>query len=347
MSTDRPPHPVSAVLHLQFSDFRIDVETNSLRLASRLQSYFADYLARDHGQSDARLRAVVGKPEFDASAMQIWSRPATPSRLPKESYRDDGEVRRIYKNRTGVLISLSPEGASIVGDLDEHANQVVNLVGTLFGLSLLEHGYVMVHASAVVSESDGHALIFLGNSGSGKSSLALQMIERGGYAFLSNDRVLMRADPEGVTIAGLPKKPRVNPGTLLASPALSRLVPRPRRRVYEQLPREELWRLEEKTDVDVEHELGARSRLTASLGRVFSLEWRPAGEGLQQCDLEPDGALAALESTAKDFGPYDLRVGRRDASPEFRRIIERVPFVRVTGRANPAALADVLAGKMH
>ncbi|MGT4071513.1 UNVERIFIED_CONTAM: hypothetical protein I5919_22315, partial [Aeromonas hydrophila] len=91
------------------------------------------------------------------------------------------------------------------------------------------------HASAVVDAEDGRALVFLGNSGSGKSSLALQLIERGGYEFLSNDRVLMRADRHGVLVAGLPKKPRVNPGTLLASASLSRLLPRPRRRAYEQL----------------------------------------------------------------------------------------------------------------
>lgn len=332
-------YPVSATLHLQFADYRIDVETNSLRLAGRLQSYFSGYLALEHAQADVHLQAVVGEPDYDASKMEVWSRPSTPNRLPKESYHEDGGIRHILKNRTGVLISLSDEGASIIGALEENANQVINLIGTLFGLSLLTQGYAMVHASAIVDKTNGEALVFLGNSGSGKSSLALQLIERGGYDFLSNDRVLMRAEKDIVWVAGLPKKPRVNPGTLLASASLSKLVPRPRRRVYEQLPREELWQLEEKTDVDVERELGAHSRLTARLGRVFSLEWRPSGEGFTQRKLDAAGAVAAMQVTAKDFGPYDLSGSERDALPELQRIAGMVPFVALGGRADPKGFA--------
>jgi HprK-related kinase B len=336
--------PVSATLHLQFADFRIDVETNSLRLASRLQSYFRAHLAREPRASDAQLRAIVGNPEYDGAFMQVWSRPSAPGRVPKESYQDAGGVRQILKNRTGVLITLSDDRVSISGDLEAHANQVINLVGTLFGLSLLDRGYVMVHASAVVDAGSGQALVFLGNSGSGKSSLALQLIERGGYDFLSNDRVLMRSEGDGVRIFGLPKKPRVNPGTLLSSAALSRLVPRPRRRIYEQLPRDELWRLEEKTDVDVERELGARTHLTAPLGVVYSLEWRVGGHGLDQRELDADAALDALQATAKDFGPYDLSAAGRDQSIEFRRIASRARFIGVSGKADPAGFAELLAG---
>ncbi len=340
----RAQPPVSATLRLQFAGYRIDVETNSLRLAARLQSYFAAYLATTPGEANARLAAISGTPEYDASKMQVWARPSTRHRAPKESYYDECGVRRILKNRTGVLIELGLQGTSIIGALEEHANQVVNLIGTLFGLSLLDAGYVMVHASAVVGQHDGAARVFLGNSGSGKSSLALQLIERGGFDFLSNDRVLLRAERGVVTAAGLPKKPRVNPGTLLASPSLSRLVPRPRRRIYEQLPREELWQLEEKTDVDVEHELGARWRLLAPLGRVYSLEWRPGGTGFEERQLDGAGALRALLATAKDFGPYDMRPSERDPRRQFRRIASIVPFAAIQGRADPTAFAATFTG---
>ena len=331
---------VSATLRLQFGEYRIDVESNSLRLAARFQTYFKRYLAVKPGAADARLNAVVGTPEYDAGKMQVWSRPSTPNRTPKESYYDSRGKRYILKNRTRVLIALGPGTASITGALEENANQVINLIGTMFGLSLLDQGYAMVHASSVVERlGGGKASVFLGNSGSGKSSLALQIIEQGGFDFLSNDRVLMRADKDGVQVFGLPKKPRVNPGTLMSSASLSRLVARPRRRIYEQLPREELWQLEEKTDVDVEQELGAGSRLSARLGRVYALEWRPGGEGLGERELDPDGAFAALRVTMKDFGPYDLRAGERDPLPQLRRIARMVPFAAVTGRADPKGFA--------
>jgi len=336
--------PVSATLRLAFPGYRIDVETNSLRLAARLQSYFGAYLATTPGAPNARLIAIAGAPRYDASKMKVWARPATPFRAPKESFYDERGVRRILKNRTGVLIELGPQGLSISGSLEEHANQVINLIGTMFGLSLLDAGYVMVHASAVVSRDDGTARAFLGNSGSGKSSLALQLIERGGFDFLSNDRVLLRAEKGVVTAAGLPKKPRVNPGTLLASPSLVRLVPPPRRRIYQQLPPEELWQLEEKTDVDVEHELGARWRLAAPLSCIYSLEWRPGGVGLDQRELDATGALQALLATAKDFGPYDSKLSERDPLPHFRQIARRVPFVALRGRADPRGFAAGFTG---
>lgn len=337
-----PLFPASATLRLDLAGFRIDIETNSLRLASRLQSYFAGFLAVRPHEPDVRLRAVVGEPSYDPARMQPWPRPAASSRAPKESWYDASSARYILKNRTGLVITLRVDEITVTGALDEHANQVVNLISTLFGLSLIERGCVMVHASAVVDPRSGRALVFLGNSGSGKSSLALQLVERGGFEFLSNDRVLMRVQGEGVAVFGLPQKPRVNPGTLLASDALSRLLPRSRRRIYERLPKEELWRIEEKTDVDVEREFGARTRLTAPLARVYSLEWRPGGEGLAQRALDAAGALRALEATAKDFGPYDRRGPSRDPAPEFRRIARRVPFIAVSGHADPRALAGVL-----
>ena len=219
-------------------------------------------------------------------------------------------------------------------------NQVVNLIGTLFGLSLIRRGYVMLHASAVADAGTGEAIAFLGNSGSGKSSLALQLVERGGYDFLSNDRIFLKAIDDGVTIVGLPKKPRVNPGTLLASAALSRLVVGSRRHAYEQLPADELWHLEEKTDIDVEDHLGARSKISARLGHVYSLEWRRSDEGLRQESLDVDGAMAAMRVTSKDYGPYDRRDPGGPVEAEMERIARLVPFMRITGKADPRGLAE-------
>ena len=190
---------------------------------------------------------------------------------------------------------------------------------------------------------DGDAIVFLGNSGSGKSSLALQLIEHGGYEFLSNDRVLMRAQKDRIVRRRTAEEAAREPGHAAGQRVASRLVPRPRRQVYEQLPREELWQLEEKTDVDVQEHLGARSHLQAPLGRIYSLEWRPGGSGLEQRDLDPEAALAALHVTAKDFGPYDLRGVERDAPRQYGRIARVARFIGVTGRADPQGFAKRFA----
>jgi HprK-related kinase B len=331
----------TARVRLRFLDFRIDIETNSLRAASRLQTYFREYLSFDASPAQVRLHAVRVAPEYDARRMKVWERPAKPDRTPKESYYDREGVRYVLKNRTGILIKLALDrgDASIAGDIDRHLNQVVNLVNTLFGLSLVDRGYAMLHASAVARTGADEALIFLGNSGSGKSSLALQLIERGGYDFVSNDRALLKVERGVVQLVGLPKKPRVNPGTLLASKSLVRLLSARKRPAYEQLSAAELWQLEDKTDVDVRRALGAQSRLSARLARAYSLEWRPSGDGLRIDDLDPAGAFDAMMLTAKDFGPFDVRRDERDMTREFRRIAKTAPFVRVTGKADPKGFA--------
>ena len=70
--------------------------------------------------------------------MRVWENPSKPDRVPKESYHDAGGTRYILKNRTGILIKIHDQGAEIVGDVLRHSNQVVNLIGTLFGLSLVD-----------------------------------------------------------------------------------------------------------------------------------------------------------------------------------------------------------------
>jgi hypothetical protein len=103
------------------------------------------------------LHANRALPEYDESRMKIWERPSQPDRAPKESFYDHRNVRYVLKNRTGMLITLPHDHAAgtaaITGDVDRHLNQVVNLVGTLFGLSLVANGYFMLHASAVAASA--------------------------------------------------------------------------------------------------------------------------------------------------------------------------------------------------
>jgi HprK-related kinase B len=337
--------PVAATLHLKFLDFRIDVETNSLRAASRLQSYFRAYMVAPGAAPNMRLCAMRARPEYDESSLRAWE-PPSGARPAKESYYDRGGVRFILKNRTGMLIKLREAEAAIIGDLDRNLNQTVNLIGTLFGLSLIDRGYAMFHASAVVRHDGDDAMIFLGNSGSGKSSLALQLMERGSFDYVSNDRVLVKVTRRGVHVVGLPKRPRVNPGTLLASSRLSRLLHPSKRPMYADMDIESLWGVEDKHDVDVTRTLGARERLEGRLTVAYSLEWKPAGHGLH---LEPLGAAAALEAmrlTAKDFGPFDLHREARDDLAESRRIARAVRHVRVTGRSDPSLLARRLSPRV-
>lgn len=333
--------PVTARVRLDFLGYRIDVRTNSLRAASYLRSYFRQYLS-SHGAPARTLHAVSGTPQFDAAKMAPWSRSSQVTRAPKESYYDERTVRLILKNRTGMLIRLNREATSITGDVDRHLIQVVNLTATLFGLDMLRRGYVMVHGSAVARTDSEEAFVFLGNSGSGKSSVALQLIERGGWDFVSNDRVLLKVENDGIRVVGLPKKPRVNPGTLLASEQLAHLLPARKRPAYEKLSKSELWGIEDKTDVDVGRALGARERLSAPLARIYSLEWRRDDSGMEIGQMDAAAAVDAMGVTHKDFGVFEINAARRDWTRPRTRIAEVADMWRVTGKADPPRLAAEL-----
>ncbi|SCL44726.1 hypothetical protein GA0070604_0565 [Micromonospora eburnea] len=76
-------------------------------------------------------------------------------------------------------------------------------------------GWVCLHASAATI--DGRGILFVGNSGAGKSSLALAVAAADDGAFLSNDRTMIAISPDAAPRAvAMPGPIRLNGGTLSA-----------------------------------------------------------------------------------------------------------------------------------
>ena len=63
-------------------------------------------------------------------------------------------------------------------------------------------GRFVLHAGAI--ERDGRAVLVLGDSGAGKSTLIFGAIEDG-WSVLADDLVLVRSDPSGPSVSGIPK----------------------------------------------------------------------------------------------------------------------------------------------
>jgi HprK-related kinase B len=228
---------------------------------------------------------------------------------------------------------------SVAGDLHRRFSQLVNAIGTAYGIAMLDRGAAMLHSSAVVRE--GAALAVVGQSGSGKSSVAVRLLEQG-CDFMTNDRLIVERANEGITGHGLPKLPRVNPGTLLAGERTRTLVAEADRKRYRSLSQEELWRLEEKYDLDVRGALGRHWVLSAPLSAAFVLEWRRIEAPLCVERLDAGRALESLRPAAKSFGPFDLSLSERSDSA-LQDLARRVPVYRVTGAADPTGLANRLA----
>jgi hypothetical protein len=97
----------------------------------------------------------------------------------------DGDV--FWLHMPGIMRVIIRGGHSIIAEADgpiEPRDLVVYLLGTAFSVALHQRGRVVVHASAVVVR--GRAMLFCGQSGAGKSTMAALLGQRG-YPLLNDD----------------------------------------------------------------------------------------------------------------------------------------------------------------
>jgi HprK-related kinase B len=326
---------------LHFEDCTVTVEAEDAGIIARLRRYFGDF-AEDPKAGD-RPRTLLRVIEEDPTAPEEGLIPWTEKG--KDAFLDLPTGRFVRKMRTGVTISIQEDFWSSIwtmrGPVNRNFSQVVNMIGNIFGLHLMDRGGAMIHASAV-TDGQGRALAIMAQSGMGKSSVAVRLMEQG-FDFISNDRVILEPPLGAANIIahGLPKLPRVNPGTLLDGENTRVVLDAAKRDRYEALPREELWQVEDKYDLEVDRVLGRRWMLYGELKAALVLNWRHGGEGIRLQKLTPDQALAELRHVRKDFGVFDVRlVSRSDAA--LADTARRVAIYRVTGQADPARLAREL-----
>ena len=92
------------------------------------------------------------------------------------------------------------EGREIIIEPAPQANNddvTLFLFGSVFGAVLHQRGYLVLHASAIATPRG--SVLFMGNSGHGKSTTAAAFIQRG-YRILADDVCAMRIDPSGCPV---------------------------------------------------------------------------------------------------------------------------------------------------
>jgi HprK-related kinase B len=321
----------------------IAVDTDAPRIAERLREYFAPYAAPRTPSDPAMpvVHLIQGEPLFDAAKLRDVPRRLREQGV-KEAFYDADGFRVVVKRRTGVTIYVAEPDHYVVGDLVRNFNQAVNIVMGVYAKAMSRRGYIMLHASAIVGDVDGVA--FASASGFGKSTVALALVERHQH-LVTNDRLFARASAAGlVEMVGVPKKPRVNPGTLLRLPSLSPLVTDEERARYAAMTPEDLWALESKHDVDVDVLYGpGTTRLSGNLRAIFLLRWSPLDRGWNVRTLPAQDRASALEPLLKTAGVYDLAPPPAAAQHELLRgIAQTVDVYDVRGRADVDRLADLV-----
>lgn len=314
------------VTELEIARQRFRVCVDDRRTDRRVRRYFEPFLS-SFSDDATRVVGIQGTPEYDEARLEILERPKGD---PKISWYDAGDVRVIFKRRSGVVHYVWNGDFYAVGDIVKYPQQLLNLVATAYSYNLRNEGYMALHASSVSREGRGIALA--GNSGSGKSTVSLALMEFG-MDYVSNDRSFVRRRRGRVDLAGVPKWPRVNPGTLLHSDRLRSLLPADKAARYSHLSRSALWKLEDKHDVPVESVYGrGRLALNSTLDALYVLSWSQRGRGFDISPIDPSRVPELIEPLIKTE-IYDPP----GAAPTGRRLAKTIagtPVFEVTGGAD-------------
>ncbi len=348
--------PAGHALHLRIGDLSVTVRTNLPGLQHRLRDYFREFLipAREMtGEPSLTVTAHemprLPRPVLSAGEIGGWreKQPDLGKRRVKEWWKDAPDGRLVYKTLTGLVFAFGNGRHLAVGPCLRNDNQIVNFINNRYLEHQINRGALLAHAAAITYA--GGALALAGFSGMGKSTLALHLMRRSAD-FTSNDRVLILprpGDTAGPLCLGIPKQPRVNPGTVGSIPELTCLMSEDERAALTRMPPDELWALERKYDAPIDRCFGpGRFVLQAPLRAVVILNWRrdrtaPVIRPFVGAE-RPDLLGAFMKSTGLFYLPDDpRRTGDPDAA-SYVEALSRTPLFEITGGVDFDAAADAL-----
>ncbi len=250
----------------------------------------------------------------------------------KEDYLDLPDGRIVRKRQTGLLFFFDRQRSLVAGPCLENSSQVIKFINGLYIQWMLDRGALLCHASAVSLGDRGFAVA--GPSSAGKSTLALKMVGRG-LCFVSNDRLLIKREAEGPMLYGALGHARVNPGTLLADPVLTKLLRDDEKNRVRSLDLDDLWRLESKHDVLIDRVYGpGRSSTIGRLSGLMILNWRRGGSATSFNLVDPSLRPDLLEMVLKPPGVFFLNDPCRDYDFSLRaysKLLEEIPVIEATG----------------
>ncbi|MFC1325939.1 MAG: HprK-related kinase B [gamma proteobacterium symbiont of Ctena orbiculata] len=326
-------------LQLATGDCGLVIRSNSQPLLDRLAGYF-HHLPKSQIAAPIEVVAIEGGELKTGLPFIDWRREAGKSGR-KDAYVDLADGRLVRKVRTGMLFLQSERWRIAAGPCIAHDNQLINFINSQVMNWLQQRQWLICHAAGLLLNGKGIALA--GFSGGGKSTLMLHLMEQPESRYLTNDRLFLRRQGVGVEAVGIPKLPRINPGTLVNNPRLSPLIDEERRERLLQLPKQALWELEEKFDVDVEWLYGPDRIDTSTpvpLEALVILNWNrhdPSPVRLAKIAIAQRGEL--LSAVMKSPGPFyqdGLGDFLRDDEPlqpaPYLALLKSVPVYEVTGR---------------
>ena len=259
-------------LDLYLGGFTIRIRSNHKPVLDKLSAYFS-HVPPVESKPDIEVIAIEREVMGDCGLAFIdWVRePGKTGR--KDAYFDIPDGRVVLKVRTGMLFLQSSSQRIAAGPCLQYDNQLINYINSQYMDWLQHNNWLICHASGL--EVNNHAIGLAGLSGGGKSTLMLNLMENDQVNYITNDRLFIRTDNNQVSARGIPKLPRINPGTIVHNARLHSLISQQQRQQLLQLPKQELWHLEEKYDVHIEKIYGPNRVTTeAALEAFVILNWQ-------------------------------------------------------------------------
>lgn len=332
-------------LNLDIDGFGLKIHSNSPALIALLGEYFS-HVQGQAQQYHCELIAIESENPDLAVDFADWPREAGKLGR-KDSFIDLPGARLLRKVRTGMVFLQQPGQVIAAGPCLANDSQVINFINAQYMNWLQQQGWLICHAAGLCRGERGLAIA--GFSGGGKSTLMLHMLEDAGLNFASNDRLFIKPDSRGVAMAGIPKMPRINPGTIVHSPRLQRLIPQAQRQRLLALPQGELWDLEDKYDAMIEPLYGPdRIQHRARLSALLILNWQRDSDTpfqLQQVDIHQRPEL--LQAVMKSPGPFyqqasgEFLSGQLKPTVEpYQQLLATTPVFEASGKVDFARLSQ-------
>lgn len=292
-------------LYLGLEECIIRVRSNSPALIDKLAGYFSHFVI-DSSAETMDVIAIEGDAQTLGFEFTDWKRePGKTGR--KDAYVELADGRLVQKVRTGMLFLQSKKHRIAVGPCLENDNQIINFICSQYMTWLQNRGWLICHASGLVYGEQ--CLGIAGFSGGGKSTLMLHLLDDKSVSYVTNDRLFVRPESDQILARGIPKMPRINPGTIVHNPKLHDLIPREERQSLLEMPVQELWDIEDKYDVDIGRVYGAdRIVSQAPISSFLILNWKhdsPEDTTIEAVDLaKRRDLLGALMKAPGSFYQY-------------------------------------------
>jgi len=303
---------LSDTLALNLEGCSIHLQSNSKELLDKLTVYFENcyVIDKNTGNSqtaDIQITAIESLPPELQFQYKDWARePGKTGR--KDEYFDIKDGRVVRKVRTGMVFLQSENEKIAAGPCIQYDNQLINFINSQYMNWLQNSGWLICHASGMTIESEhthNKGFAIAGLSGGGKSTLMLEIMNDATVSYLTNDRLFIKKQTD-TQMLGIPKLPRINPGTIVGNPKLHGLLDEKELNYYQSMEISELWEVEEKNDVLITQIYGTnRLHYSAQISSFIILNWqRDSNQKTRLTHIDINQRKDVLAAIMKSPGPF-------------------------------------------